>query len=76
MSDTTGATFEECLDELLAMAANAGHLGNESISANARAYASRDPRLKRAARKAAKEAQNAEQLLNSTRTRFLTRWSK
>ena len=70
-----GATFEECVDELIALAANAGHLGNESITANARAYASRDPRLKSQARKAAKDAQHAEQALNLARANFLTRWS-
>jgi hypothetical protein len=70
-----GATYEECLDELIAVAANAGYLGNEAVSANARAYGKRDPRLTRQARKAAKEAQMAEQLLNSTRARFLTNWS-
>lgn len=65
------ATYEECLDELIALASHAGLLGNESISCNARAYASRDFRLKRAARDAARKATQAEQKLSLARAQFL-----
>lgn len=65
------ATYEECLDEVIALASNAGHLGNEAVTASTRAYASRDARLKRAAREAARKATQAEQLLASVRRRFL-----
>jgi hypothetical protein len=67
----TPQLFEECLDELLGLAAHAGMLGSEAVTAATKAYASRDARLKRRARDAKKAAELAEQKLAHARTRFL-----
>lgn len=70
------ATLEEQIDELLALAANAGRLGAESLHARNLADGRRDPRLTRRARDAAKAAETAEKFLSGARARFLARRCK
>ena len=70
------ATMTERLDELLALAANAGRLGNESVAAESAHMSARPGDMKRRARErmyaARKEWESAEKLLASARKRFLS----
>jgi len=67
-------TFEEQLDELLAMAADAGRLGAEHQQAEKLREMSLDrPRAGRRARDARKAWTSAEQFLSKARTKFLAR---
>lgn len=64
-------TLEEQLDYIIALAANAGRLGAESLHARNLSDGRRDPRLSRRARDAAQAAETAEKFLSGARARFL-----
>jgi hypothetical protein len=70
-------TLEEQVDELVAMAADAGRLGAEHAAAEKARETALDRRRAGARARAAREEwERAERRLNSARARFLARYVK